>query len=118
MARKTQSPQHSVRDELTTQFIEALHKDFAEHGPAIIEEIRKSAPAKYGELVLRLIPLPAPQPKAQSTEPKDSREIADRLLADIGLTDADDRARQRALAAYDALIVALESIRDEAIGLH
>jgi hypothetical protein len=50
--------------------------------------------------------------------PKGSKEIADRLLAEVGLTEPDDEHCQRALAAYDAMVVELELIRDEAMGLH
>src|SRR5262249_43624388 len=47
---------------------------------------------------------------------RDSNDLALGLLADVGLSDPDDDAKQRALDAYDVMIAKLERIRDEALG--
>jgi dynactin complex subunit len=52
-----------------------------------------------------------------SNMPKNSDDIAIELLADVGLSDPDDEAKRRALAAYDAMIATLEAIRDDELGL-
>jgi hypothetical protein len=118
MSRKPKSSASSaVRDELTSAFIAELQRDFAEHGREIIEKVRTEAPAKYAELVLRLIPLPAP---ANSVEngPKTSRELAKRLLQDVQLDSPTDEDLDAALVLYDNLVTGLERIRDQALGVH
>jgi len=47
---------------------------------------------------------------------RDSNDLALGLLADVGLSDPDEDAKQRALDAYDVMIAKLERIRDEALG--
>ncbi len=44
------------RDKLTTSFIDALAKDFAKHGKAAIESVRKDDPPAYLRLVAGLVP--------------------------------------------------------------
>lgn len=115
MAKKSKSDGPNIRDALTTAFIEQLQKDFAEHGSEIIETVRREAPAKYAELVLRLIPL-SPTMVENSDEPQDSREVAQRLLRDVGLHEASDDDCEAALAAYDAMLESLAAIRNRALG--
>jgi hypothetical protein len=112
MASKRKAEASATRDELTTAFIAELQRDFAEHGREIIESVRKEAPSKYAELVLRLIPLPAPATQAQNPAPKTSREIAQRLLADIQYDSPSDDDLNAALILYDDLVAGLERIRD------
>src|SRR5215831_6008198 len=61
--RKTQTSEPSLRDRLTSQFIEALEKDWAQHGTSIIEKMRLESPTKYAEIVSRLV-VPTEQPPA------------------------------------------------------
>jgi len=35
------------RSKLSEKFIQALHDDFAEHGPGVIEQVRKKQPGVY-----------------------------------------------------------------------
>ncbi len=44
------------RDKLTTSFIDALAKDFAKHGKAAIESVRKDDPPAYLRLIAGLVP--------------------------------------------------------------
>jgi hypothetical protein len=119
MARKSKSSADtSIRDELTTQFIEELARDFAEHGKEIVETVRKESPSKYSELILRLIPLEPRLVQSENQVPKDSREIAEHLLKDVGLDAPTDHDRERALQAYDTLITTLTQIAQEALGVH
>src|SRR5262245_54693627 len=41
---------------LTEKFILALHDDFNEHGPSVIERVRKDAPGVYLKIVASLLP--------------------------------------------------------------
>jgi hypothetical protein len=116
MAKKARPETSATRDQLTTAFIDELQRDFAEHGREIIEAVRKEAPSKYAELVLRLIPLPAPASPTQNPVPQTSREIAVRLLADVQLDTPTDQDCESALVLYDALIVGLEDIRNRRLG--
>ena len=49
----------STRDKLSSAFVQALEKDWAEHGSEVIQQIRQDNPVKYGELIARLIPMDA-----------------------------------------------------------
>lgn len=115
MAKKSKSDGPNIRDALTTAFIEQLQRDFAEHGKEIIEKVRNEAPAKYSELILRLIPM-QPTMVENSDEPQDSREVAQRLLRDVGLHEASDSDCEDALTAYDQMIESLTLIRNRALG--
>jgi hypothetical protein len=104
----------STRDQLTADFVEHLARDFAVHGTEAVERVRKEAPAKYAELVLRLIPMQTPTAPgigdySQCSTP---REIADKILADLGCEHADDEARSAVFDAYEAFMDKLEAIRD------
>ena len=44
------------RNVLSEAFIAALHTDFAEHGVAVIERVRREKPAEYLKIVASLIP--------------------------------------------------------------
>jgi hypothetical protein len=50
--------------------------------------------------------------EAANPEPKTSREIAEHLLRDVGLSEVSDAACNDALAAYDQLLATLEDIRN------
>jgi hypothetical protein len=43
----------------TPSFIEALQADFDKHGASVIEALREKYPAKYMQLVDRLLPKPS-----------------------------------------------------------
>jgi hypothetical protein len=51
-----------------------------------------------------------------SEAPQNSNDIAIALLVDVGLSDPDEGAKQRALEAYDTMIATLERIRDDVLG--
>src|SRR5262249_24817750 len=45
-----------ARSRLTEKFILALHDDFNEHGPSVIERVRKDQPGVYLKVVASLLP--------------------------------------------------------------
>ena len=49
-------PPSVQRTELSEAFVNALLADFKVHGAAAIEEVRKEAPSKYVEIILKLVP--------------------------------------------------------------
>jgi hypothetical protein len=44
------------RSKLSEKFIQALHDDFAEHGPSVIERVRAKQPGIYLKVVASLLP--------------------------------------------------------------
>ena len=85
---KTQTSEPSLRDRLTVHFIEALEKDWAEHGINVIEKMRLENPTKYAEMVSRLV-VPTEQPPAPNdfSSCQSQAEIARKLLKDCGAMD-------------------------------
>ena len=51
-----------------------------------------------------------------SEAPQNSNDIAIALLVDVGLSDPDEGAKQRAPEAYDLMIATLERTRDDVLG--
>lgn len=45
-----------VKRKLTTDFVEALANDFAEHGPSVIRQVRAEAPVQYLTIISKLLP--------------------------------------------------------------
>jgi hypothetical protein len=89
MAKKTKTTaEPSLRDKLTSAFVEALERDWTEHGASVIAAVREQAPAKYAELIVRLVPLEsslvAPGDFSQC---QDMEEIGHRLLLQIGVDE-------------------------------
>jgi hypothetical protein len=110
-----QSP--STRDKLSGGFVEALAKDWAEHGPEVIQQIRLDNPVKYGELIARLIPMDANLAGAKDySDCENVRDIGIKLLEQIGLTiEPSEDDIQRAIEAHDKFVANLEAIRDRAM---
>jgi hypothetical protein len=113
--RHGESP--STRDKLSSAFVEALEKDWAEHGAEVIQQIRQDNPVKYGELIARLVPM-----DSNTIEPNDfstansMQDIGRKLLCSVGTVDdtiTDDMV-ELAIEANDAFIARLEAIRDRA----
>jgi hypothetical protein len=46
----------STRSRLTEDFIQRLAEDFRLHGTDVIEKLREENPAKYAEVIARLVP--------------------------------------------------------------
>jgi hypothetical protein len=106
----------STRDKLSSALIEALAKDWAEHGPEVIQQIRLDNPVKYGELIARLIPMDANLPPANDYSSCQSMEdIGRRLLQQVGIDDPSEDQVERAVAVNNQFITSLEAIRDEAL---
>ena len=107
------------RHELSNDFVRMLSDDWQQNGKATLEKVREKTPDRYCELVAKVVPkemlIAADYSPAEGNEPKTSKDIADRLLGDVGLSNPSDQDRERALQAYDTLIATLESIRDEVL---
>ena len=107
------------RHELSNDFVRMLSDDWQQNGKAALEKVREKTPDRYCELVAKVVPkemlIAADCSPAAPNEPKTSKDIADRLLADIGMSHPSDQDRERALQAYDTLIASLEYIRDQAL---
>jgi len=115
--RKTQTSEPSLRDRLASQFIEALKKDWAEHGASVIEAVREKAPAKYADLIVRLAPVDPPITDSQGdfSAAQTQGEIARKLLKDIGVAEADITAAMEA-AAVKAQLLFLATLERIAAG--
>jgi hypothetical protein len=107
----------SPRDKLSSAFVEALEKDWAEHGVEVIQQIRQDNPVKYGELIARLVPMDANLVSASDfSKCKSMEDIGRKLLQSVGLDEnamTDDMV-ELAIQANDSFIAALEAIRDRA----
>lgn len=119
MAKKSKSTEPSLRDRLTSALLEALERDWVEHGTVVITAVRESAPAKYAELIVRLVPvessLIAPGDFSQCNSEED---IAKRLLAQVGMLDSDIMAEdvEAATRANAAFIDTLLQIKARSNG--
>lgn len=107
------------RHDLSNDFVRMLSDDWQQNGKAALERVRETDPRGYCELIAKIVPkemlIAADNQKKTDTAPQTSRDIANMLLADLGLTAPSDNDRARALEAYDQMIVELEAIRDEAL---
>ena len=101
----------STRDKLSSGFVEALEKDWAENGGEVIAQIRLDNPVKYGELIARLIPMDANLSSATDFRQCHSMEdIGRKLLAQVGLDNPTEDQIKVAVAANNQLVATLEAI--------
>jgi len=101
----------STRDKLSSAFVEALEKDWAEHGSEVIQQIRRDNPVKYGELIARLVPMDANLSDPEGFEScKSMQDIGRRLLQSVGCDEMTDDMIEQAIAANDDFIARLEQI--------
>ena len=103
----------STRDRLSSAFVQALEKDWAEHGSEVIQQIRKDNPVKYGELIARLVPMDAnPLSANDYSACKSMEDIGRKLLQQIGLHEdaITEQMIAQAVAANGELVARLEQI--------
>jgi hypothetical protein len=103
----------STRDKLSNAFVEALEKDWAEHGSEVIQQIRLENPVKYGELIARLVPMDAnPVSASDFSQAQSMQDIGRGLLKQVGLHEdaITQQMIERAIAANDELVARLEQI--------
>jgi hypothetical protein len=103
----------STRDKLSSAFVEALEKDWAEHGSDVIKQIRRDNPVKYGELIAKLIPMGANLASASDfSQAKSMQDIGKGLLKQVGLHEdaITEQMIEQAIAANDELVARLEQI--------
>src|SRR5215831_8439312 len=78
----------STRDKLSSAFVDALEKDWAEHGVEVIQRIRQDNPVKYGELIARLVPMDANLVSASDfSKCQTMEDIGRKLLKSVGLDE-------------------------------
>ena len=103
----------STRDKLSSAFVDALEKDWAEHGIEVIQQIRLDNPVKYGELIARLIPMDANLVSTNNfSHCKSMEDIGRQLLLQVGVEEIaiTPSMIQAAIAANDDLVARLEQI--------
>jgi hypothetical protein len=110
------SDEPSSRDKLSHSFVNALEKDWAEHGSVVIEAIRRESPTKYGELIARLVPMDLSPPASPYARAKSVRDMGRVLLQQVGLDEwfITDGLIDQALAAEEKFIAELQSIATKA----
>jgi hypothetical protein len=109
MARKAQAS--SPRAKLTADLLAAVQADFAAHGRDVIEKMRQENPVKYAELASKLIAAEADPANPNSLKDANSmRDIGERLLRSVGLSDPDEAAIQAAIEANDTFVARLQAI--------
>ena len=112
--RKIQTSEPSLADRLTSQFIEAVETEWAEHGASVIEAVREKAPAKYAELIARLAPAEPHIISGQGDfrDCQSQSDIAINLLKQVGLPDgaATPSMIEQAVEAQLLLLETLERI--------
>jgi hypothetical protein len=111
--RGNKPPELSARDKLSSSFIKALQKDWAENGVAVIEQIRREQPVRYGELIAKLVPVQIDPPASPYAEAKTSRDLCRLVLEQNGVPEwcVTDEAIERIHAASQALSDEIESIK-------
>ncbi len=77
------------RNKLTTDFVTALAKDFAEHGVAAIQRAREDDPASYLRLIASLAPKELAVTKENPFDQFSDEEIAALLAAASGVVAAE-----------------------------
>jgi hypothetical protein len=121
MASKRKAENLDARHGLSNDFVAALADDWKAYGIETIQRVREQQPEKYCQLVAQIVPkelLLAADRQPNLEAPANSRQIAERLLGDFGITEGiSDQMRERTLQAYDLLNDTLQQIADEAIGL-
>jgi hypothetical protein len=106
-----------ARHGFAADFVQALADDWKQFGVATIQKLREQDPRAYVEAAVKIIPreLLIGADRQEPKGPQNSREIADALLGDFGLSEPSDNDREKALAAYDEMNVKLEQIAYEAL---
>src|SRR5215510_10640156 len=78
----------TTRDKLSSAFVDALEKDWAEHGVEVIQRIRQDNPVKYGELIARLVPMDANLVSASDfSKCQTMEDIGRKLLQSVGVAE-------------------------------
>jgi hypothetical protein len=56
LSKRKPKTRNTARSKLTQEFIERLAADFKVYGEEVIQQLRESAPAKYAEVISKLVP--------------------------------------------------------------
>jgi len=111
MARRRKSEGKSLRDKLSQDLLAAVQNDFASNGVAAIEKLRQVSPAKYGELVSKLVAGTAdPADPLSFKDCQSMTDIGRKLLLSVGYESPSDEAVTAAVEANDRFVAELEAI--------
>ena len=110
MSAKTKAGTPRLR--LSAAFLESLEKGFQAHRDEVIEALRKESPKAYAELLGRLVQTSDPPSENSLKTANSLREIGERLLRSIGVSEPSDEMIDLACAANDVFVATLEKIRD------
>jgi hypothetical protein len=80
----------TVQGELTAAFVAELRKQFEEHGPLVLAEMRESSPTKFAQLIAKLVPteIQVTGPSGVFDNCGDMRALATRLLVYSGADES------------------------------
>lgn len=103
---------HKSRDKLGKAFVDALSRDFEEHGEAAIQACRIFAPAKYLALIVNLMPKEVKvTTEEQMTDGELESALKRLLFADIAATLTGETARPVTVIEGEAETISEEPSR-------
>jgi hypothetical protein len=108
-----------LRGRLTSALVEALDRDFTVYGHEIIEKLREEAPAKYAEIVARLMPvqneISVSGDPSDFSDTRDETDLANGLIAQRDRNVVpNDKLRQRVLAIHHKALADVNNVVDAA----
>jgi hypothetical protein len=104
----------STRNRLSGAFIEALAEQWREHGGEILDGLRRDNPAKFAEIVAKLVTIsePTTDDTFDFKKATSMQDIGRKLLMSVGFEEPDEASIQRAIEVNNRFIEQLEAIRD------
>jgi hypothetical protein len=112
---KAKSNEPSLRDKLNAKFMAAIESDFETNGTEVIAALRRESPAKYSEIVTRLIAAHEPRPEGFE-QAKTMQDLGRRLLLSVNTPDEliNDQMISDAIILNERFVLGLEELRDKA----
>jgi len=108
--RKPKASEPSLRDKLSTDYLQAFQSDFETNGVEVIQQLREKSPEKYAEIAARLIAATEPKSNDDYNQCESQFDIGRKLLQSIGFADPDDSSVEEAVKAHDSFIEQLKAI--------
>ena len=87
----------STRNRLSGAFIEALAEQWREHGGEILDGLRRDNPAKFAEIVAKLVTIsePTTDDTFDFKKATSMKDIGRKLLMSVGFDSTGDRGQQQ-----------------------